>query len=62
MAENSVSKPFYKSKMFWANAVAVVAFAVQQYTGYVVPAEWQLYLLAGVNFLLRWATKQAITW
>lgn len=62
MAENTVTKPFWKSKTFWVNAIAIATFAVQQYTGYVVPAEGQLFLLAVVNFLLRLVTKQAITW
>lgn len=52
----AASKPFYRSKTFWANALMVVA----TYTD-LLPIQYAPYVGAAVNFALRFLTKQAVT-
>jgi len=57
-------KPWYSSKTVWFNVLALVV-AVAATFGYSgeLPAHWaQLVpaIVAGVNLLLRWITKQPI--
>ena len=49
-------KPWYTSKTLWANAIALIALAVQLQTGFVVPPEYQVVVLSGVNIALRFVT------
>ena len=55
-------KKWYVSKTFWVNFLALVAFVVQGQVGYVVSPEIQGYVITGVNFLLRFVTKESIVW
>lgn len=49
-------KPFYKSKTFWANTIAVGAnYVAAAPPKYAVPA------LAGLNVLLRFLTTQPVS-
>jgi len=50
-------KPLYKSKMFWANLIAIGALVGQQFFGYSVSAEEVAFVLGGVNILLRYMNK-----
>ncbi len=53
-------KKWYKSKTLWINAIAAVAFFVQAQFGFVVSLEYQAFVLAIVNLILRWITKEGI--
>ena len=53
-------KKWYLSRMLWANAIAGVAFFVQAQFGYVVDPVMQGYILAGINIILRFVTKDPI--
>ncbi len=55
-------KKWYASKTIWANVVAVVTSVVAARFGYVISAEVQAGLLAGMNVLLRKVTKSEIVW
>lgn len=50
-------KPLYKSKIFWANVVAIVAMAGQYVLGYSLSGEEVAFVLGGVNILLRYLNK-----
>lgn len=52
-------KDFWKSKTFWVNLIAIIVFIVQLYVkDFVIPIEIQGAILAVVNFILRWITKE----
>lgn len=53
-------KKWYLSKTLWVNIIAVVAMAIQNATGYELSPEMQVYILAGINFLLRIITKEEL--
>lgn len=53
-------KSFWKSKILWANVVALVAFIVQSQTGFVVPPELQGVALGAINMALRLITGQPL--
>lgn len=55
-------KKWYHSKTLWVNFLAFVAVLIQEKTGYVVPAVWQGYGLIGINWVLRWITKEPVEW
>lgn len=57
-------KDFWKSKTFWVNMIAMVAFIIQLLwiKDFVIPVEIQGAILAVINFILRWATKEEIIW
>jgi hypothetical protein len=50
-------KPLYKSKMFWANIIAIGAMAGQYVLGYSLSGEEVAFVLGGVNILLRYLNK-----
>jgi hypothetical protein len=50
-------KPLYKSKMFWANIIAIGAMAGQYILGYSLSGEEVAFVLGGVNILLRYFNK-----
>ncbi len=47
------TKPWYTSKTLWVNAIAFGAMFAQTYTGFVIPAEEQVGVLAVINLVLR---------
>ena len=57
-------KDFWKSKTFWVNLIAIIVFAIQMLwiKDFVIPVEIQGAILAVINFILRWATKEEIIW
>lgn len=57
-------KDFWKSKTFWVNMIAMVAFIIQLLwiKDFVMPVEIQGAILAVINFILRWATNEEIVW
>ena len=55
-------KPFWKSKTFWANIIAVVALIFQTQFGFVISPEEQVAILGVINLILRAVTKEPITW
>jgi hypothetical protein len=50
-------KPLYKSKIFWANVLAIGAMAGQYFLGYSLSGEEVAFVLGGVNILLRYLNK-----
>jgi predicted histidine transporter YuiF (NhaC family) len=57
-------KDFWKSKTFWVNLIAIIVFVIQMLwiKDFAIPAEIQGAILAVINFILRWATKEEIIW
>ena len=57
-------KVFWKSKTFWVNLIAIIVFVIQMLWNkdFVIPAEIQGAILAVINFILRWTTKEEINW
>lgn len=57
-------KDFWKSKTFWVNLIAIIVFVIQMLwiKDFVIPVEIQGAILAVINFVLRWATKEEIIW
>lgn len=57
------SKSIFVSKTFWVNVLALAAMVVQGVTGKeVIGLDAQASILAGINILLRFITKQPVTW
>ena len=57
------STKIWESKTFWVNAIAGIAMLAQAVTGKeVLPLAAQGSILAVVNVILRFVTKQAVTW
>lgn len=55
-------KSIYKSKTFWVNVIAIVAFGIQQKYGFVIDESMQVQVLAVINVLLRAVTSVPVTW
>lgn len=57
-------KDFWKSKTFWVNLIAIIVFVIQMLwiKDFVIPVEIQGAILAVINFVLRWITKEEIVW
>ena len=53
-------KTFYKSKTFWANAIALVGLSVQIKYGFVVSPDLQALAMSVINLVLRAITKEPI--
>ena len=54
-------KKWYLSKTLYINVLAAVALFLQNQYGYVLPAEFQAYLLIVINLVLRTITKTGLT-
>jgi len=54
-----MNKAFYKSKTLWVNIIAIVAIVMgkEQFD-----ATLSAQILAGINIVLRFVTKQPIDW
>jgi len=50
------------SKTIWVNLMAIIAFVVQSKTGFVIDETIQVYILSGINLVLRLVTKTSVTW
>ena len=57
-----MAKSVWKSKTLWINVIASVALFSQGYFGFVIPLEAQTIILAGINFILRFITKDPVAW
>lgn len=55
-----MSKKWYQSRTLWVNVLGIVAFTVQAFTGFVIPAELQGSILAAANAVLRFDTDTVI--
>jgi len=56
-------KTFLKSKTFWVNVLAFVAFILQGVLGKeAFPPELQASILAVINVVLRFITGEPISW
>lgn len=55
-------KPFYYSKTFWMNLIAIIILLIQTNTSFVIGAEIQVLILAIINIVIRSYTKQPIHW
>lgn len=53
-------KPYYKSKTFWTNVVAIVGMLAQIKYGFIVSVELQSLVLSLINLGLRAVTKEPI--
>jgi LPS O-antigen subunit length determinant protein (WzzB/FepE family) len=60
--EEKSFKTIWKSKTFWINAIAMVAFLVQHKYGYVVDQAMQVQALSVVNILLRTISSEGVSW
>jgi len=60
----TMQKGYWKSKTFWVNLIAIVAFIIQMFwiKDFIIPVEIQGSILAFINFVLRWITKEEIVW
>jgi hypothetical protein len=57
-----MGKKWYKSKTLWANAIATAGVGLQMKFGFIIPPEYQTFILSAVNAWLRKVTKEEITW
>ncbi len=57
-----MGKVFWKSKYFWVNLIGLIAFVLQSQFGFILSPEVQAMILTFINFILRFFTKEAITW
>ena len=57
---HSAGKEFWQSKIFWVNAISILAISIQSKTGYIIHPATQVDILAGVNVGLRFITNKAI--
>jgi hypothetical protein len=58
----TTSKKIWVSKTLWVNILAIAALLIQAKTGYVLEPDTQIYVLGVLNVVLRFVTKEAITW
>ncbi len=54
-------KPFWKSRTFWLNIVGAGAMVYNYYTGSPVPSEALASILAVLNLVLRFDTKEPVS-
>lgn len=59
-----MTKKFWQSKTFWTNLLLGGALIAGGVTGQPVeiPLEIQVGVLAGINLLLRWVTREPVSW
>ena len=56
------NKNWYKSKTFWVNVLAFLAFILSFVFGFNLPAEAMATILTVINVVLRMITKESIVW
>lgn len=54
------NKKWFTSKTLWINVVAAFALFLQSQFGYVLDPVMQGYILAGVNFAIRFVTTKPV--
>lgn len=54
------NKNIFYSKTFWVNVIALVAFIVQGFTGFVIDASVQASLLVVINLAMRMITGEPV--
>jgi len=54
-------KLWWQSKTIWVSFLALVAAAIQSKYGWILPPEYQTYGLAILMAILRFLTKQPVT-
>jgi len=55
-------KKWYLSKTFWANILAGLAVIAQTSYGFMIPIEYQMLALSGINMGLRKISDGAVVW
>lgn len=61
-AQERFGKRWYKSKTLWVNIIALLSLVAGDKLGMPLSEEDQLALLAVVNIVLRFVTKEPIKW
>ena len=56
-----MDKPFWQSKTFWANTLATAGIVIQSQTSYVLDPEMQVGIIAFINIVLRFVTKDGVS-
>lgn len=56
----ALEKPWYYSKTFWINLIAISALIAQVRYGFIISAEEQVAILAVINLIVRAITKQEL--
>ena len=54
-------KKWFTSRTLWVNIIAAVAVFIQSQFGYIIPPEFQAYLLVLINMFMRAITKTGLT-
>ena len=55
-------KSWYTSKTIWANFIGIIGVFTAKKFGYEITPEVTVSILAGINTLLRFITKEEVTW
>jgi hypothetical protein len=55
-------KSIWKSKTFYVNIIAIIAFGIQHRYGYVIDEATQIQVLSVINILLRTITSEGVSW
>lgn len=58
--KSTMAKSPLKSKTLWVNIIAFIAMLVQTQTGFVIGPEEQISILAVLNVILRFLTREEI--
>lgn len=53
-------KAWWRSRTFWVNILALIAFIINHFVGYQLPAEIITMILAVLNIILRFDTTTPI--
>lgn len=56
------AKQWWESRTLWVNGIAVLAVVIQSHTGFVLDIEAQATILAVINIILRFITRQSLNW
>ena len=59
-APNVLTKSLFHSKIFWVNIIALVCLFLQVKFGWVIDESAQMQILAVVNIILRYFTKEGV--
>ncbi|MCX8070224.1 MAG: hypothetical protein N2738_06945 [Thermodesulfovibrionales bacterium] len=59
-AKEWLGKRWFLSKTIWVNAIALIALILQNKFGYVLSTDEQIAILAVINMIIRFLTKQPL--